>query len=93
MPAVQGDWPDARVARLRRHLSAVQRDRPSEAGGGIVKSEVAVLAAGAKICGWEPIADGYICTREVGHGGPHVAHGVAPVMAIERDGKWIPVAL
>ena len=60
--------------------------------------ELRAKVATANVCGWQQSGweSGYVCTRDPGHGGPHVAggppRGEETPVAIERNGKWMEVA-
>ena len=60
--------------------------------------EVLDRVARANVCGWQQPSwpEGFICTRDPKHDGPHVAGGppgdtTTPV-AVELNGVWMEVA-
>ena len=60
--------------------------------------ELRAKVASANVCGWQQAGwpNGYVCTRDPGHGSPHIVsgppHDTDSKVAIERDGKWFEVA-
>ena len=47
------------------------------------------------LCHWRDGLLAYVCTREAGHKGPHIAHrsGDDAILAIERKGEWARAGL